>query len=266
MNPFKSIGFPVETVEDGEAIARRAMEKGGTVKTPNSTYVRYQDPSGAEIWLLLGKFGDVLDINPHFAGKSRRLVCLTNTVGRQGSEMDGAFYCWAEPEKENDPKSGLYPFVFDVPDMHTMGTIAFPRNCEMQMTAFAHDMRVHDNEKEFDDSQIDQVKFASFAFVPTGLFSQTGHPMDTMEAFGTFAGKIKDFELKNNELTGLDYYWMLVETYGGEVDVVSDPAILNKRPILGGIAFGDFWLSGRLIDPPPAEKPKGFFDKLFGRH
>ncbi|HEY9786339.1 MAG TPA: hypothetical protein V6D17_13110 [Candidatus Obscuribacterales bacterium] len=265
MNYFTCLGFPVQSEGDLELLAQKALALGDKLELPQVTYVRFQDLSGVQLWLLFDKRKNLLDMNPHYAGQSKRLVCLTETVPRQGSDMDGAFYCWAEPARVDDPESGLYPYVFDVPDFHTMGKISFPRNWFVQLTAFAHDMRCHDDEREFADSQFDVVKFTPGSFVPTGLYSQAGLKTDSREAFGTFAGSVKDCASKTNGLSNLPFWWILVETLGGDVDVVVALDLLNKPPRKGGIVYGDFWLSGRLIDPPPPEKRKGFFDKLFGR-
>jgi hypothetical protein len=62
-----------------------------------------------------------------------------------------------------------------------------------------------------------------------------------------FAGEIKEFELKTNALTNAEFYWFLVETLGGEIDVVSDPKWIEKEPQIGGIVSGQFWLSGKII-------------------
>ena len=61
------------------------------------------------------------------------------------------------------------------------------------------------------------------------------------------SGKIKEFELKKNQLSGGNFYWFLVETSGGEIDVVADPKLIPQEPQTGGIIYGNFWLSGRII-------------------
>lgn len=38
----------------------------------------------------------------------------------------GSFHGWAEPETKNGPNSGICPFVIDLLDFRTNGTIAFP--------------------------------------------------------------------------------------------------------------------------------------------
>lgn len=238
-----------------------ASRKGDTVNAESATYVRYADSSGVELWLLLNKKRELLDINPYFEGESSRRVKLTAAVRREGSEMDGAFHCFAlEGETE------LYPFVFDVPDLHTMGRFSFPSVYGIRLTAFAHDVYCFDDESEFENSQVDRIKFGPKRFIPTGLYSEAGAPTGEKESFASFSGTIERFELKTNTLTGREFYWILVDTSGGGIDVVVDPEMLNKAPRAGGAFYGHSWLSGRIMDPPVPDKPRGFFDKLFGRH
>jgi hypothetical protein len=54
--------------------------------------------------------------------------------------------------------------------------------------------------------------------------------------------------MKRNQRTKANFYWFLVETLGGEIDVVADPKLIASEPQLGGVVSGQFWLSGRLIE------------------
>jgi len=201
---------------------------------------------------------------------------LTNAVERLESELDGAFHCWADPSEENNPDSGAYPFVFDLPDFKTIGQIDFPKNFVIQLTAFAQELSIYNSEKEYEDSQTSEPKWATQSFVPSGLFS-FGEDKDPNppQATGMFTGVIKQFERKRNELTNEEFYWLLVDTLGGEVDVVADIRFFEQAPVVNGIVQGVFWLSGQLvfwlsgqlINAPKREfkENKTFFQKLFGQ-
>ncbi len=143
-----------------------------------------------------------------------------------------------------------------------------PKNFEIQLTAFAQELRIYDNEKEYNDSQTTNSKFATQSFIPSGLFSY-GEEKDPNppQATGMFTGIIKQYERKRNELTNEEFYWLLVDTLGGEVDIVADIRFFEKDPVLNGIVQGQFWLSGQLANAPKRElkENKTFFQKLFGR-
>lgn len=147
--------------------------------------------------------------------------------------------------------SGHYPFVFDVPDFRTNGKIEFPQIVDVQLTAFASDgFGIFESEEKYLESLGSDVKFAAKSFIPSGLFSpdEKMTPIEPPRPFGIFTGEIKEFELKTNGLSGENFYWFLVETFGGEVDVVADVKLVGHEPQTGGIINGQFWLSGRLTD------------------
>jgi hypothetical protein len=268
LSNFSNIGFNVATQEDFKQLLNKAYRVSNLVKTNEGAYSIYTDSSGAELYSQFNNKNECIGANPHFNGKSRRTVCLTNTVERRESELDGAFHCWASPSEANNPDSGLYPFVFDSPDFKIIGEIEFPKNFDIQMAAFALELSIYASEKEYDDSQSSEPKFATQSFIPNGLFSfEDKKDTDPPKALGVFTGIIKEFELKRNDLTDEEFYWLLVDTLGGEVDVVADIRFFEKDPMVKGIVQGQFWLSGRLINPPIREikEAKTFLQRLFGR-
>ncbi|TAE12415.1 MAG: hypothetical protein EAZ95_12410 [Bacteroidetes bacterium] len=251
MSNFSNLGFNITTPEEYQELLGKAYKVSTSIQINEGIYSIYKDNSGAELYLQFNKQNEFIGVNPHFEGKSKRIVCLTGTVDRSESELDGAFYCWAAPSKVNNPDSGAYPFVFDVPDFRTLTKVEFPRNVEIQLTAFAQELTIYDNEKEYEDSQTSEFKFATQSFIPSGLFSLEEKSDDAVpQSFGIFTGIIRQFEKKCNEMTNEYFYWLLVDTLGGEVDVVADIRFFEKPPIENGILQGQFWLSGKIINMP----------------
>lgn len=268
MSNFSNIGFNVTTQEEFQQFLEKAYERSKQIKINEGAYSVFTDTSGAELYIQFNKENEVLGGNPHFKGKSRRTVCLTNSFNRPESELDGAFHCWADPSEENNPESGAYPFVFDLPDFKTIGKIDFPKIFDIQLIAFAQELSIYESEKEYDKIQSSELKFATQSFIPSGLFSiEEDKEPNPPQAFGLFTGIIKQFERKQNELTSETFYWLLVDTLGGEVDVVADSLFFEKEPVVNGIVQGYFWLSGKLLNAPKRDitQSKTFFQKLFGR-
>jgi len=269
MSNFSNIGFNVTTQEEFQLLLEKAYATSKPIKINEGAYSVYTDNSGAELFMQFNKKNELLGANPHFKGKSKRTVCLTNTVERLESELDGAFHCWADPSEENNPDSGEYPFVFDLPDFKIIGQIDFPKKFDIQLTAFAQELSIYDSEKEYDESQTSEPKWATQSFIPSGLFSfaEGENNPSPPKATGMFTGIIKEFAKKRSELTNEEFYWLLVDTLGGEVDVVADIRYFEKEPVLNGIVQGHFWLSGQLINPPKSRfnENKKFFQKLFRR-
>lgn len=255
MSNFSSIGFNVSTQEEFQQLLENAYRRSNPIKVNEGGYSVFSDNSGAELFIQFNKNNELLGVNPHFKGKSKRTVCLTNIVERPESELDGAFHGWADPSEENNPDSGAYPFVFDLPDFKTIGQIDFPRNFDIQLTAFAQELSIYDSEQEYDQCQTSESKWATQSFVPSGLFSFEEGENDPQppQATAIFTGVIKQLAKKRNELTNEEFYWLLVDTLGGEVDVVADIRFFEKEPVVMGIVQGQFWLSGQLINAPKIE-------------
>ena len=266
MSNFSNIGFNVTTQEDFQQLLEKVYPKSKPIKANEGIYSVYSDSSGAELYIQFNRKKNCIGANPHFKGKSKRTVCLTHAVVRTESKLDGAFHCWANPLEVNNPDSGDYPFVFDLPDFKTIGPVDFPKSHDIQLTAFAHELSIYDSEKDYHDSQTSEPKFAIQSFIPSGLFS-LGNNKDPNppQAYCIFSGIIKQYERKRNALTGAEFYWLLVDTLSGEVDVVADLSYFKKDPVVNGIVKGQFWLSGQLINAPKNElkETKTLFQKLF---
>jgi len=250
MSNLSDIGFPTRSEQDINDMISHVLELAETIPCPQGFYLKFADASGAEIWLQGNTEQELIGFNPHFAGKSCRTVGLTNAIQRESSELDGGFHAWANPSGEAAEISGEYPFVFDVPDFLLNDEIKLPRICEIQLTAFAsNEFEVFESEESYYNSLNDEPAMASKSFIPSGLFlpDDKAIAIEPPRPIGIFAGEIKEYDLKKNELSGEKFYWFLVETLGGEVDVVADVKLISSEPNIGGIVSGQFWLSGKII-------------------
>jgi hypothetical protein len=245
---MSDLGFLVECKADFEALALQALEHGTELQTASGAYVRWSPGAAVELWMQLDAEGNIVGLNPHYAGHTRMRVGLTARVPRpESSILDGAFHGWADPT-DTEPESGTYPFVFDVPDYELTCAVVVPSICEVQLTAFAHELRAYESEAAYDESQTDAIKFAAESFIPAGLFNSDGETTTPPQAYAIFTGRVLDTALITNPVSEREFCWAHVRTLGGELDLVADPDLLSGYLIKGGIVSGSFWLSGRLID------------------
>ena len=251
---FSSIGIPLSSQDEFERYARMAIEKGQRIKTGSGTYARFEMGHGAELWGQLNHSNEVIGINPHFTGSAVSTVRLiTKVEDPDDNELDGRVYAEAEPGAEGE---FTYPFVFDMPDMADC-KFSFPEIREVQLAAFAHELSIFRDDKEYDDSQEGETKFAAESFIPSGLFIPDGEQTGPPRAMAVFTGHVLTAGKLKNTYTGGFFYHMKVRTLGGEFDLVADPELVDQEICAGGVVAGSFWLSGRLL------KKKKF--KLFGR-
>lgn len=250
MSNLSDIGFPTRSEQDINDMISHCLELTETIRCPRGFYLKFSDASGAQIWLQGSFEQELLGFNPHFAGKSRRKGGLVRAIERESSTLDGGFYAMANPTDADVEISGEYPFVFDSPDFRLNEIAEFPHVCEIQLTAFAsNDFQIFTDENEYNEKQTGEEKSAAKSFVATGLFdfdTENWDEQNPPRPVGKFTGEIKEYELKTNQLSGEKFYWFLVETISGEIDVVADPKLIQNEPNIGGIVSGQFWLSGRL--------------------
>ncbi len=254
-----SIGFEVHSREDFERLAKYVLTIGNRIKTKKGIYSFAQTGKGIELWLQLNKSNEVIGLNPHYSGLSRIKVGITNEIiTDSNSILDGSFHAWADP-KDESVESGSYPFLFDMPNRANYGEVQVPQILYIQLTAFAHELSVYNDENEFNKSQDSDLKFATESFIPSGLFGDE----ETPSATAIFTGIVVDTSIITNEHTGATFSWSLVKTLGGEIDVVADKELLSKEIIPGGIISGSFWLSAKFLDNPVI-KEKSMVQRLFG--
>lgn len=259
-NHMTSIGFEVHSREDFERLAEHAYNSGERIKTKKGVYSYSQFGKGIELWLQLNKKNEVIGLNPHYCGASKMKVRITNEINNDSnSVLDGAFHAWADPQDDSE-ETGVYPFVFDMPDRANYGEVRLPQIIDIQLAAFAHEISIYDSEEEFNRSQEGEIKFAAESFIPSGLFGD----QDTPSATAIFTGKVIETSIITNEHTGHTFSWALVKTLGGEIDVVVDKELLSKEILRSGIISGSFWLSAKFIDTPVGNS-KSFFHRMIGR-
>ncbi len=249
MSNLSDIGFPVQNEQDVNVLITETIKYVESIRCPRGFYLRFSDASGAEIYLQGNIEQELIGFNPHFDGKSKIKVGLMAKVERDSSELDGGFQAWANPSDET-AQTGEFQFVFDVPDFRLNDGFEFPIVKEIQLTAFAsNDFKVFDNEAAFYYAQDAETQMSAKSFFSSGLFltKDSMIPVESARPIGIISGEIKEFELKTNELSGEHFYWFLVETSGGEIDVVADINLVKDEPKTDGIVSGQFWLSGKLI-------------------
>jgi hypothetical protein len=243
---FAAIGFPVASGDDFIALAEEAGAIATPVPATLGDYLRWSPTTGEELWLQVTPDHRVVGMNPHFRGRSSMRVQLEARVPRADhTALDGAFRAWAMPEGD-DEAARLFPFVFDAPDADVHAALALPATALVQLAGFAHEVVGFPSAEAFAASPRGAT-FASRAFIPAGLFGADGEELAEPRAYAVVIGHVQESATLENQLTHRPYHWALLDTYGGAMDVVADPAVLGEMPKPGGVVMGSFWLSGRIL-------------------
>ncbi len=254
-----SIGFEAESEEEFVELAARADEEGALVQAGRGAYLHWRLACGAELWAQISLEQELVGMSPHLAGAGRLPAVLSRRLAREGdTPLDGAFHAWAvPPEARADSQDGLYPFAFDCPDAARELGRELPARVDLQLALFAHELEVYPDLAAFDARPDAEVRLASRAFIPVGLFREEGAGADEAEepeSTALLAGHVLEVEERTNEESGRTFVWALLETLGGTVDLVVDPELLPAPPAVGGVLVATGWLSGRLL---PGAAPEG---------
>lgn len=238
-NHFHAIGFPVFSQEDFVKLAQMTYEKGQQINTSQGKYIFWNVGNGIELWGQLDLEGHFVGLNPHFSGRSRLSMGLTRKVGSDREDLDGAYYAWAGAQ--SGPEDGEYPLLFDCPDFLVHSRMMLPSIHRVQVSAFAHEVKVFNDEQHYNASKETGPAFATESFVPSGLFGDTEQP------FGMFTGVVQYVFTITNPVTQEIFHHALVKTLGGEYDVIIHPDLLYTDLQPGNIVQGTFWLTGKIL-------------------
>lgn len=144
--------------------------------------------------------------------------------------------------------AGWCPIVFDAPNYSILGELELPLVSKVQLAAFPHSLKVFPSEEEYFASQEEEPHMDSKAFIPFGTFKPRRGLIEPPLSEAIFSGPVLETQTITNKDTGLDFEHALVETLGGQVDVVVHPEAPTGHPLQpGAVMQGTFWLSGLLL-------------------
>jgi hypothetical protein len=246
MSHFSDIGFTIETPEQLDRVLIRAISEGQAHRVSNGAYVHWQPGEGVELWVQTSTDDQIVGLNPHFAGQGRLAIGVEDTVYNPIIPLDGAVIAWGTPPEAGAIEKGLFQLMVDVPNFRLVEDRIVPQaRCELQIAAFAHTIAAYADRDDYKANSYKGGSFAPISFVPTGLLER-----DQIAAEAFLSGVVRQARPLKNPVTGVPFYYMLVETLGGTMDVVADPALLPAPPVEGGIIQGEFWLSACLLPSP----------------
>jgi len=261
-NHFACVGFSMDMEKAISDVITNCIAQGKAFSTGagNRWLIAWSPVSGAEIWTQHivdpeNKQVRLVDCAPHFSGYGRVRVGITGVTTSDVRPSEGMLTGWADPDDENDPESGRYPFHFDVPDYDLIrDELRIPCVAVFQIAAFAEGtMKCFLSEDQYDElvvpigcnPDMEPVFVGPESFFPGSTREEDdGNTVPNPRAF--FTGKIESVETLHNDIGGGDFYHLLVRTYGGSFDVVACPEIVDAVPVVGGVVQGNFWLSGRI--------------------
>ncbi len=238
-----TLGFSVTTAQDFRHYVYQASEFGQRLEAKHGAYTQWVIGNGIELWVQTNLHRRIIGMNPHFNGKTRMRVTITERIPRSPhSILDGAFSAWANP-LVNTSESSRYPFVFDLPDYDLYEELCLPTTIYIQLTAFAYELRGFETEEVYKTKTSQRAGKKG----PVESFLSSGRAKKPAQAEAMFSGRVLNVRMITNPVTSQKFYYAQVSVLGNELDVVADPQVVQGKVVKGGIVRGAFWLSGRLI-------------------
>lgn len=242
---FECIGFDVENDDEFFELAKSVIDLENMLDAGNNNFYAVwmhseDNEPGAELWVRILDEINFAGMIPYFRGKSHRIVRLDHAIETEdNSDIDRRYYAWSEFGTKGESDAGEFPFAFDAVNIY-LETDPIPRKCEISLSAFANGpIDIFDNIEDFNSREKNEdtpfPTISPYGFIPTGLF-EGGTP------YAYFAGRVVETKELINPATGAPYIWALVETLGGQVDVLSAPPYVHRNLAAGNYILGEFWL------------------------
>lgn len=244
---FSDIGIPYNSEEEMDNLIHIALKTSKKIQCKYGYYLIWSSHTGVQLWIQANKNNNLIGVTPFFDGESSFNAGITKLIKRKNdTKFECAIHAWANPPKEN-PTFGYYPFVFDLINYGEYDKHKLPYLAKIKLTAFGNEVSIYKDETAFHENQKPKPGFASKSFIPAGLFTPDGKKTIPPTSYAIFTGIILEHKLFINELTQQTFHWLLVNTYGGIIDVVIDPSCINETIEINGIISGSFYLIGKII-------------------
>lgn len=237
-NHFRAIGLSIDSDASLMALVERVAPTADAVEVEGGLYLLWRSDMGGELWLQVVGDG-LVGLNPHFVGPARLYANILHRVEYEDdSELDGAWYAWANPSEEE----GDYPFVFSAPDARRLDDLQLPLRCWLQIAVFAHELAVAPTYDAL-PSLAEGMQMAARSAIPVGLFQEDDAPPRPLVMY---TGEVLAAQRLEEEGGGV-FVHLHLATLGGEVDVVASAELLAEAPAPGSAVRVLGWVSARLI-------------------
>jgi hypothetical protein len=236
MSTMNSLGMPLESPAQMTNLLLTALQTA----EPQGKYRVWTCASGAQLWIQTSEEGKLMGFTPHFQGVARA------RLGLVGEVTPKSYYAWADPEDDLDPTSGCYPFVFESPNQADQ-RVKLPSVREAQLCAFGLETNLREDKQDLKARAEWDSAMADRSCIPCGLFEPDGTDIEPPEPRAIYVGEVLDWARHTNSLTGIDFYWLRLETLGAELDVVLALDDLPREPKKGNLLSGVFHLTGLLL-------------------
>lgn len=191
-----------------------------------------------EFWIPKGENGefDPSLFEIHYNTRRWDFVRNPEWIYKEANDSQGGICLW--DEDETFPISVSVPNAAQVPDFSEEGEY------QAQIACFAEDCEVFVGEEEF-GQKYDAV--SAMSFFPAGDFAEEAGEADAGRRTTAWVnGIVQEITLKTNSYTHQQYYFIRIQSYGMQFDLLADPASIPDTIAVGNVIAASVWLSGKI--------------------
>lgn len=262
VSDWSSIGFPLVTGKEFKKevleLTAQAVKNGISFEAERGRYIKWSTGVGPELWIYIYQSGNTSRFYPHFSGNAKMRFILQERAPFN-DVRPGYFVGWvntADHGAENKQYTLRYPLIFRAPDYDLHLSLDLPVVIDVQLLAFAQELHAFSNEADYYAYVWSRgLSLADESISPWVMpppLEDWGY--DEEQSFERprfmISGHVLETSRLTNPVTGVKFCWAKVRTIGGELDIVADPRLLDGTLVTGGVIYGAFSLSGRLLSCP----------------
>jgi hypothetical protein len=258
MRNLAQIGYEVSSLEDFQALAEEAMRLGKSLRAGRNQYFLFSDSSGAQLWVQHNEDEEISGMNAHFDAKHWLDVELLHAQAYDERPMDGTFEAKSLYRDPGLGPNAEFPIIaFDLPDAHLVPKVHLPAIAKVQLIGFAREIHCYENIEDFRKANPSQPL--------EGLRPVEGDQSENspISSLMRLDGLVMEAKEMYNAHSDRHYYWLLIKTSIGPLEVVGAKRSLPFLPKSGMIFDGHVRLSGKVEGLKAHEVKPGIFERLF---
>jgi hypothetical protein len=258
---FECIGVASE--DEFAAVVQVAVQEGEATPIDGGREILWRDAEGASIAVTVGLDEEILCVRPTFSATSR----VSASLGALAEDPECPFCSRLLLEVVDEEGELVYPLAVEL-ERHAPARdpSSAGRQSRLAVSAFAETIESWPSQDAYeaahpagivDDAEaVPDPALASQSLIPTGLFVDEPRrrfwqrkqvdPVPTAHALIT--GSVRDLEVRTNSITGRDFTWLELETYGSSYDVVVAGTDVSSDFSVGAVVQGGFWLIAGVAD------------------
>ena len=239
-NGFTDVGFFLTEEnyeEEMERMIHENIDKGVTFEEGGETYLLLPIDNRIQLWF---PFNDntinIYDAEMHYATATFYEADSASWCDDAEGEESGL--CTVEREESS-------PFNMIVPAPIMAPKIVENKKYKCQAACFAMDLSFYPDEKAYHENDPYGEYYSEQSFIPTGMFP-VGEDGE-LSSMAHVTGYIRSLEKRTNGFTGLAYYSITVDSFGGAYEILADPEFISDDIVTGMVVSADVRISGQLM-------------------